>query len=157
MPALETSAVAAPEAAAEVKTETTVKAGGKKSAKKAATKKSAKKGAKAAKAAPEKKAAPKKASDGTSANFKDAPWSETKVKVFKAVKNGKDMSVEKIVAKTGLTEQQVKHILYHGRPEAGNLFQDVKYEGDATRYFTLTKKGEGVDPDAELKKAKGKE
>lgn len=149
---------AAPKAAAKKaasKRATNAKAGAKKAAgakKGAAAKKATKKGA-TKKAAPKKERGPR------------LFWTDQRVKLLQALKKSKAVSVitgltwEQIAKKSGLSEWQIKEMVWHKNPRSlnvsGHLTQGRQEEGRNVYYY-LTAKGQKCDPVAEQKKEKEK-
>lgn len=140
--------------------------------KKPVTKKSAPK--KADPKPPAKKAAPKKPEAKKSVSkkvektpgaksehglerSKDLPWTEKKVAIFKALKALKAYdpmtarSAKEVSAKTGgiADDMAVRHYCYHAK--VSGLVGVHKMEGQRGYSFSLTKKGQSIDPAQELK------
>lgn len=153
-------------ATTEASTSTAKSTEGKTPVKKAAPKKSAKKAApkkveskKADPKASPKKAAPKAEKSGASESgeygmkkSKDLPWCAKKVEIFKILAKMGSGTAKEIAAKSSsLTARDVRHYCYHAMVSG---LTTVEQSETLAYEFSLTKKGQAIDPVEEFKKQK---
>lgn len=110
-----------------------------------------------------KKSAPKEVKEASDNEFgvarsHDLPWGDKKVSVFKALKQLKAFDLDsaksaaEIAEKSGVTKRDVRHYCYHAHAKVSGLVDVHNVEGVSGYSFSLTKKGQAIDPVAEFKK-----